>query len=104
MCHFIFVFLSFPVMHQSTLQRAGLLLFQVFKPFQFFLKVTKHERLRIIFINFSFLKMMRESVCNKGDVIFVVFFFYAHYFVSGKCHVVHSPNRAPQHHHPTGDF
>ena len=31
-------------------------------------------------------------------------FFYAHYFVSGRCHVVHSPNRAPQHHHPTGDF
>ena len=25
-------------------------------------------------------------------------------FVSGKCHVVHSPNRAPQHHHPTGGF
>ena len=25
----------------------------------------------------------------------VVKFFYAHYFVSGKCHVVHSPNRAP---------
>ena len=25
-----------------------------------------------------------------------VSFFYAHYFVSGKCHIVHSPIRAPQ--------
>ena len=33
-----------------------------------------------------------------------VIFFYAHYFVSGKCHVVPSPNHAPQHHQPTGDF
>ena len=39
------------------------------------------------------------KLCSIG-----LFFFYAHYFVSGKCHVVHSPNRAPQHHHPTGDF
>ena len=30
----------------------------------------------------------------------MLFFCYAHYFASGKCHVVHSPNRAPQHHHP----
>ena len=52
------------------------------------------------FLVFSELQSYSEEVPRNV----VCISFYTHYFVSGKCHVVHSPNRAPQHHHPTGDF